>query len=372
MNGGSMKIRQIDVYQVSYKLKDQEYAWSRGHSVSSFLSTIVKITTDEGFEGFSEVCPLGSAYMDAYSNGIPIGIKELGSLLLGLDPLRVKSNINLMDSAMGGHNYVKAAIDIACWDIFGKVTGLAICVLLGGQLNQDFPLYRAISQNSPEKMADDVARYRLEGYRGFQLKVGGDPDDDIKRIRAVLKNIKTKDILVADANTGWRTHQAIRVANAVSGNDLYIEQPCPTLEECLAVRNHTNLPMVLDEIITGIGPLINAFQQQAMDVINIKISRVGGLTKARQIRDLCETLGIVMTIEDSWGGDIATATIAHLVGSTRPEFYFSSTDFNSYNDVHVAQDAPRRENGRLKIPLGPGLGIHVDEKILGKPVLTLK
>ncbi len=79
-----------------------------------------------------------------------------------------------------------------------------------------------------------------------------------------------------------------------------------------------------------------------------------------------------MTIEDSWGGDITTAAIAHLVGSTQSEFYFTSTDFNSYNDVRLAEDAPMRKGGKLEVPSGPGLGISVDEKKLGKPVLTLK
>jgi L-alanine-DL-glutamate epimerase-like enolase superfamily enzyme len=109
-----------------------------------------------------------------------------------------------------------------------------------------------------------------------------------------------------------------------------------------------------------------------MDVVNIKISRVGGLTKARRLRDLCEALGIAMTIEDSWGGDVVTATIAQLVASTRPEFLFSSTDFNSYVDRVVADDAPKRCKGRLPVPDRPGLGIHVDESRLGNPVVTVR
>lgn len=109
-----------------------------------------------------------------------------------------------------------------------------------------------------------------------------------------------------------------------------------------------------------------------MDVVNLKISRVGGLTKAVLLRNLCESLGIAMTIEDSWGGDITTATIAHLAGSTRPQFLFRSTDFNSYIDIRVAPDAPWRKEGRLAVPAAPGLSITVDEKELGKPIFTLK
>lgn len=367
-----MKITRIDVYQVNYKLLDQKYAWSRGHEVTSFISTIIKISTDEGLSGFAEVCPLGSAYMEAYAQGVPSGVREIGPLLLGQDPRQINVINNLMDSALSGHNYIKSPFDIACWDILGQAAGLPIHTLLGGCFVESFPLYRAISQGSSREMADDVVRFRDEGYRRFQLKVGDDPDKDIKRINAVLKVIQQGDILVADANTGWLMHKALRVVNALEGEDLYIEQPCATIEECLAVREHTNLPMVLDEVIKGIDSLMSAYNKRAMDVVNLKISRLGGLTRTKQMRDLCESLGIAMTIEDSWGGDITTAAIAHLVGSTQPEFYFTSTDFNSYNDVHLAEDAPMRKEGKLEVPSGPGLGIHVDEKKLGKPVLTLK
>ncbi len=367
-----MRITQIDVYQIDYGLLDHEYAWSGEHSVTSLASTVIKISTDEGVSGFGEVCPLGSAYMDAYARGIPSGIEEVGYVLIGRDPTSIKSVNDSMDSAMGGHNYVKSVIDIACWDILGKVTGVPVSTLLGGRYVEDFPLYRAISQNTPEIMADDVARFRSEGYHRFQLKVGGNPDEDIERIKAALYIAEQGDILIADANTGWLTHQAIRVVNALSDRDFYVEQPCRTLEECLVVREHTRLPMVLDEVMTGIGPFIKAYEKHGMDAINIKISRVGGLTKAKQLRDLCEMLGIIMTIEDSWGGDITTTAIAHLAVSTRPEFLFTSTDFNGYIDVSIAEDAPRRKNGRLAAPEGPGLGITVDEKILGKSVKSVR
>lgn len=367
-----MKITRIDVFQVSYKLLFQEYSWSRGQAVQGFTSNIIKISTDEGIAGFGEVCPLGSAYMEAFARGVPAGIAEIAPALLGQDPRQINAIYDVMDAALSGHHYIKSPLDMACWDILGQACGQPVCTLLGGRYVDDFPLYRAIPQRSAQGMKEDVAKYRAEGYRRFQLKVGGDPDEDIQRIKAVLTALQAGDVLVADANTGWLTRGALRVVNAVAGENLYIEQPCTTLEECLTVRRHTNLPMVLDELMTGVGPFLQAQAQQAMDVINIKISRVGGLSKARQLRDLCENLGVAMTLEDSWGGDITTAAIAHLVGSTRREFYFTSTDFNSYNDLRLAEDAPRRENGRLAVPSGAGLGIHVDEKALGKPVLTVK
>jgi len=366
-----MRIHTIELFQFPYRLKDGSYTWSRGHGVTDFVGNVVKVTTDSGLTGFGEVCPLGSAYIESFSRGVVTALEELGPRLLGQDPTRIREINTLMDHVLGGHAYAKSPIDIACYDILGKATGQSVSTLLGGRRQEEYPLYRAIPQRPADEMAVDVRRYKREGYTRFQLKVGGDPDEDIRRIRAVRSVLEPGDVLVADANTGWLQHQALRVARAVRDLDVYLEAPCLTYAECLAVRSHTDLPMVLDEHITDVGVLLRAAADHAMDVVNIKISRVGGLTRAVQMRDLCESLGIAMTLEDSWGGDIATATIAHLVGSTQPEFLFTSTDFNSYNDRTVAADAPRRDAGRLRVPSAPGLGITVDEASLGNPVVSL-
>ena len=147
-----MEIVKIDVFQVDYKLLDQEYSWSRGQSVSSFVSTIIRITTDTGLKGYGEVCPLGSAFMDAYAKGVPAGVKEIGRHILGQDPCQLNLINHLMDVALLGHYYVKSPVDIACWDIFGQATSTPVCTLLGGRVMDKFPLYRAISQGPPEQM----------------------------------------------------------------------------------------------------------------------------------------------------------------------------------------------------------------------------
>ena len=166
-------------------------------------------------------------------------------------------------------------------------------------------------------------------------------------------------------------HDAMRVVRAVRDVDVYIEQPCLSYEECLAVRRKTDHPFVLDEVIDGIAILLRARADLAMDVVNIKISKFGGLTKARQARDLCASLGVGMTIEDSWGGDITTAAIAHLAHSTPPELLFTATDFNSYVTVSTADGAPQRNDGRLAASESPGLGIEPKVDVLGEPVVDV-
>jgi L-alanine-DL-glutamate epimerase-like enolase superfamily enzyme len=366
-----MKITRIRAYRVELPLHEGSYKWSGGKSVNVFDSTVVEVETDTGLVGHGEVCPLGPFYLPAYANGVRAGVRELGPHLLGESPLELGKLNRRMDAALKGHAYVKSGIDMACWDLFGKATGQPVCTLLGGRYGDDFGLYRAISQEAPDAMAARVAEYRAQGYRRFQLKVGGDPADDIARIRAVAAKLQPGDRLIADANTGWLMHDAMRVVRSVRDIDVYIEQPCLSYEECLSIRRHTDHSFVLDEVIDSIDMVLRGHADQAMDVVNLKISKLGGLTKTRQARDLCVALGIAMTLEDSWGGDIVTAAIAHLAHSTPGEFLFTATDFNSYVTVRMADGAPQRVNGRMAASTTPGLGVTPKMDVLGKPVLEI-
>jgi L-alanine-DL-glutamate epimerase-like enolase superfamily enzyme len=365
-----MKITEIKIYQVDLPLKEGRYNWSNGNFVEVFDSTIVEIMTDEGIAGYAECCPLGSAYLPSYALGARSGLAELCPHLIGQDPLNIGEINRVMDAALRGHPYAKAPIDIACWDLLGLATGQPVYTLLGGAAQDDVVLYRAISQEAPEIMAKKIETYAAEGYTKFQLKVGGDANDDIDRIHATREVLKPSDLLVADANTGWTRHEAARVVGAISSLDVYVEQPCLTYEECMSIRRRTTLPFVLDEVIDTPNTLVRGIAEDAMDVINLKISKVGGLTKAKLMRDLCVQHGIPMTIEDTWGGDITTAAIAHLARSTPPEFTFSATDFNSYGTVDIAKGAPKRVNGRMTAPDRPGLGITPIFETLGAPVAT--
>lgn len=366
-----MKIAAIRAFQVDLPLVEGRYTWSDGRYVEVFDDTVVEIQTDAGISGYAESCPLGSAYLPAHALGVRAGLAELAPHLIGRDPRDLNEINRAMDAALLGHPHAKAPVDIACWDIAGKATGLPLYTLLGGRAQQDVALYRAISQLPPDEMAANVAKYRAEGYGRFQLKVGGDPNDDIARIRAARRILSDQDVLVADANTGWTRHEAARVVSAVEDLDVYIEQPCTTFAECLSIRRRTSRPFVLDETIDGLETLLRGLAEDAMDVINLKISKVGGLTRARLIRDVCVWSGIPMIIEDPWGSDITTAAIAHLAQSTPDEFTFAGTDFNSYVTVSTAAGAPRRELGRMRAADRPGLGVEPRVEVLGAPVLEV-
>ncbi|MCP4828263.1 MAG: mandelate racemase/muconate lactonizing enzyme family protein, partial [Proteobacteria bacterium] len=289
---------------------------------------------------------------------------QLAPGLIGHNPTEIDRINDTMDVLLKGHPYVKSAIDMACWDILGKVTGLPLYTLLGGLRQEKVTLYKVVTRTDPGAMAERIPEYRAQGYRQFQVKVGEDPATDIIRIHRVAQEMEAGEVLNADANTGWKQHEALQVANAIAelgtqtGIRLTFEQPCLSYRECLAVRHHTNLPFVLDECIDSLDALLQASHDRAMDMINLKISRFGGLTRARQARDLCISLGLPMNVEDSWGGEIATAAIAHLAHSTPPAFQFQSSAFHEYATTEIATGAPIVKDGTMTASDAPGLGVE--------------
>src|SRR5258708_23501564 len=164
-----MKITRILAYQVDLPLREGSYSWSGGKSLQVYDSTVVRVETDSGLIGHGEVCPLGPAYLPAYAAGARAGLAELGPHLIGRDPTRIGVVNRLMDQRLKGHPYVKSAIDMACWDLLGLSAGVSVSTLLGGCHGESVRLYRANSQDTPERLAGPVAPLPAHGYRQFQL-----------------------------------------------------------------------------------------------------------------------------------------------------------------------------------------------------------
>lgn len=365
-----MKISAVNIYQVSLPMKEGSYSWSN-QSFSAFDSTVVEIETDAGISGVGEICPLGPAYLPAFAEGARTGIELLAKKLIGQNPCEIGSINQLMDVSLKGHPYIKSALDIGCWDIYGKVCNQPVCSLLGGRLQDQVRLFKVVSRDDPERMASMLKRYQEQGFRQFQMKVGTNPDEDIARIRKVAAQLNPGNKLAADANCGWKQHDAIGVVSAVADMALYIEQPCETYEECRVVRDHSPHPMILDECMDGLTAVLRAHQDRSVDVINLKIARMGGLTKSRVIRDVCVSLGIALTIEDTWGGEIADAAIAHLAHSTPAEFHFQSSAFHEYASVAIASGGPEIKNGYMAASHAPGLGVEPNRDVLGEPIARI-
>lgn len=366
-----MQITRVDMYDVELTYVHGSYVMSGGRVIDSLPSTVVRVTTDTGVQGFGEVCPLGTTYLASHAGGARAALALLAPAVIGLDPTNLAAINDAMDAALMGHEYAKSPLDIACWDITGRALGTSVTTLLGGLRQSRFPLYMAVPFGSPQEMTDYVLARRAEGIHRFQLKVGGDPYLDGARARQVIEATGDDDLVVADANCGWRLNDAITAARSMEDLPrLYFEQPCPTMEECIEVRKRTTLPMVYDEVVHDVPTMLRAVRDGGAGAFNLKVSKVGGLTKAKLMRDLAQDLGVQVTIEDTWGGDIVSATSAHLAASTREESLLTVSFMNDWTNEHVAGYQPRSVNGYGSAPTGPGLGIDVDESTLGVPLFT--
>ena len=173
-----MKIAAVDVFGYELRYRHGSYVMSGGRSIDSLPSTVVRIRTDEGIEGFGETCPLGPAYLPAFGEGARAALRELAPALLGLDPRNLALVNETMDRALRGHAYAKSAVDVACWDVLGKATAQPVATLLGGLRQDSYPLYVAIPLGPVEAMVEHVRERVAEGIHRFQLKLGADPRED--------------------------------------------------------------------------------------------------------------------------------------------------------------------------------------------------
>ena len=179
-----MRIVRVAAYRQLQPFRDAPYI-CRGQSEDGTDSTIVVVTSDEGLVGVGEMAPLGAFYAPAFAAGARAGVAELAPVLLGLDPREPRRARLALDHAMLGQPYVKSAIDMAVHDLAAKSAGVSLCSYLGGRFGESVDLYRSVSQDAPEAMARSAAAYVAAGYRRIQVKVGGDPAQDVERVHAV-------------------------------------------------------------------------------------------------------------------------------------------------------------------------------------------
>ncbi|MDH3673254.1 MAG: mandelate racemase/muconate lactonizing enzyme family protein [Gammaproteobacteria bacterium] len=365
-----MKIARITVYQITLPL-EHPYRLSGGRLLFEKLdSTIVKIQTNEDAVGWGEACPWGSTYLPAFGKGVRAGIEEIAPQLIGQDPCKLDVINRVMDRALPAHPYVKSALDIACWDILGKTTGFALCDLLGGRRDEPVGLHSSIPTGTPDEMVKSVDAARAKGYRVHSCKVGGsDVYADIKRIKILTDKFGQCDELTFDANRAWLSDEAIQVMNATASFSAYFEQPCETFDECLTVRRLTRQPMILDECIHIFQDVVRAHQEHACQVISIKLNRLGGLTKARRIRDFCVTMGLRTIIEDTGGSVLADTAAVHLAQSTPITHHRATWLCHDMITVDIAPgQGARNTAGVTAAPFEPGIGVEPDVQVLGEPV----
>lgn len=367
----SLSISKIDVFQVDLPYSGGTYHLSGGREYTSFDATFVRITTNTGLEGWGESTPFGSTYVASHARGVRAGIAEIAPHLIGLDPRRVDRVYDAMDAALSGHPHAKTAIDVACWDVFGKATGMPVCDLLGGRTNVKMPVIDSISVDEPEKMRATVAKCRAQGYKSHSIKIDGEPVLDAARVTAAMTDKGPDEFFLVDANGGCTVEGALRFLRLLPpGLDFVFEAPCRTVRENASLRQRTDVPIMFDELATDDVSIAQLVATDAADGVGLKISKNGGLTQGRRQRDICLAAGYTISVQETTGSDIAFAAIVHL-GQTVPARNLRSVlECREMVNVRTADGAFEVVDGCVTAPETPGLGITPRMDVLGDPIAT--
>lgn len=366
-----MKIAEIHIYHVDLPVKNGPYTMASG-AVWSLASTLVKLVSDTGHTGWGETCPVGATYAEMHTEGARAALKLMAEGLIGADPtpLLLKRK---MDSLLNGHNYAKAALDIAAHDLMGRSLGVSVSSLLGGAVTDKVPSYYATGVGAP----DDIARLALdkvkEGYPRLQIKVGGRPVEiDIETVSKVWEQVKDSGVrLAVDANRGWNTRDALRVSRELDHVPFVMEQPCNTYQDLEKIRPQVRHGIYMDENSIDLNTVVSAVGTGLVDGFGMKVTRIGGLSNIRTLRDICEARNLPHTCDDSWGGDIIAAACIHIGATVKPELNegvwlaapYIEGNYDEVNGIRI-------EGGHIAVPQGPGLGITPDEGKFGTPLAS--
>ena len=283
-----MRISEVHVYQKDLPVKGGSYRTAKSGDLYALDSTIVELVTDAGLRGYGETVPLGPTYQPEFPAGARAAIAQMAPSMIGQNPLQIENVRTAMDNALAGHNYAKAALDIALWDLSGKAYGARVCDLLGGAVRESVPSYYASGIVSPDDAARIAREKTAEGYPRIQLKVGGRPIDvDIEAIRKVAEVLPRGVRLAVDANRGWNVRDIIFVSNQCRDIDFIMEQPLNTTEELEVARPLISHPIYMDEGTQDLGVVVRAISRGLADGFGLKVTRLGGLSVMRTVRDLC-------------------------------------------------------------------------------------
>ena len=368
-----MTISEIRVYTAPLAARST-YNMSNS-TVATPESTIVEIVDSDGTLGYGEACLASPQFQPAHNDGVRSSLAVLAPAVIGLDPLKLSVVNAAMSAAIDGHSEGKAALDIACWDLIGKKLDQPVVDLLGGAQMDDVITYHVVGIGTPDVAAETASQLQDEGITRLQLKAGGRPiHEDIASIRAVAAVCRPGTDLAVDTNRGWSTVEAVHVSSACADITMSMEQPCATEAELAHIKPQLRHPLVVDEVTTDIRSIARMISSGLADGFGLKLTRLGGLTAMRAVRDLCMATRTPMSSDDAWGGDIIGAAGVALGATLNPQFSRGAWLAHPYHQVHYDEiNGPRITNGFSTLPAGgPGLGLVLEQGQFGDPVAVYR
>ena len=369
-----MKITSIKAHELAVPLV-HPYVLSKEYGVySTATPVIVEVATDEGIVGYGESDPWPLFTGDSAEVTMTIIEKHLGPMLLGADPTNINEIHRLMDAIIRNQHMTKAAIDMACFDIWGKSINTPVHKLLGGKRRGAMKCMWSAGGNTPEEAAEQILESKRLGYNGCMIKVGtADWRNDVAKTIAVRKAVGDDFALIADANQGWDINTAIKYCQAVKDCGLlFFEQPLQSwdVEGMAEVRRKISIPLSADEGVATIQDARKLIDAHAVDIFSVKVSKSGGIAPAKEICKYAAVNGIKVFFNSMIEEGVTEAASLHIGVTTENivegigHAYFSPLRLEGDICDYYKQIHP--EHGLTEITDKPGLGIELIQKQMDK------
>lgn len=285
---------------------------------TDLISLVVEIETTDGAVGLGEAAVM-TAYTGDTLSGVRAAIEEhLRPAILGRDPLDIAGAHVAMDAALRGQQLAKAAIDIALHDLSGRLCGRPVCLVLGGRVRDAVPVAWVVGLGTIEETAAEAAEYAARGFTHIKVKGGADPDRDLQLVRAVRAALPTDVELSIDANEGYDAATALRTLSQMADAGVcMVEQPLPhwDLAGLARLRERLDVRIMADESMRTVHDALEIVRRGAADILNIKVLKVGGLYRARQIAAIAEAAGLAVKIGSMPELGVATLAALHLAAA---------------------------------------------------------
>jgi len=360
-------IQQIEVYSVTLRYKEP-FRIAPGASAES-RNIVIKILTDYEVVGWGESSP-SQRVTDENPKTVVGVLDKIAPKLIGMCPLRIEQDIELMDSIVKGNPAAKAAIDMALHDILGKTARKPLFMLMGGYRTQVLTDI-TLGIKSPKEMGKDAVKAVKRGFKAIKVKVGVNPTEDVERVKLIREAVGDEIDVRIDANQGWTPKQAIEVLNEIERfNIQFAEQPVPAedINGLVKVRKNSPIPVMADESVHSPEDALGLIKAEAVDLINIKLMKSGGILKSRKIAAVAEAAGIPCMIGCMGESEIGIAAGAHLAAAVKNIQYADLDSDLLLKDKLAEKEGVEVKNSMRVFPKQYGLGIEeLNQKLLGKP-----
>jgi L-alanine-DL-glutamate epimerase-like enolase superfamily enzyme len=324
----------------------------------------VRLRTASGATGWGECSPYHPVMSETQATDVAMG-RALVDVVRGRNPFEIPAVVAAMDRFTPESPGIKAAFEMALWDLCGKLSGQPVVNLLG-RCRDTFETDQTVLLDTPEIMAGKALDIAARGFRVVKIKVGQGPDLDIARLQAIREAIGHEVRIRIDANQGWVTADAIRVLHAVEPLDIeFCEQPGPywSWPAMRTVREKVNIPIMADESVRVAHDAIAGIREGAMDSINIKLMKSGGILHGARIAHVAEAASLRCMVGCMNETRLGLAAAAHLVAS-QPNIVYADLDASLFHGIDPIVGGIRIERGVVSIPETPGLGVEVDPAFL--------